>query len=318
MLAQKMEIQCWKKLGVIFRVNENSEWMYQGASMPKALLLEDRIRVYFSTKDKDMRSRAAYFDVDISDPLTVTNVSNEPVLDIGLPGTHDDCGVNPSSMMWHDNKIFMYYQGWNALTITPHRLTTGLAVSEDGGNTFKRYSRAPLFDRTDKEPIFSNNPYVIKQGKDWHMYYLNLEEWVPVNGRFEGKFTLYYAHSFDGIHWDRDATVALERNYDLECISNASAIFEDGIFKMWYSYRSLDDFRVGSGAYLIGYAESRDAMKWQRMDNLVNLQRSENDWDSMMLAFPSVIDVGRKRYMFYNGNGFGKTGIGLACLDLGA
>ncbi len=309
--------QTWQKHGMIFHVDKHADWMHSHASFPKAIVLQDRIRVFFTTRDKDNRGRMGYVDVDVNDPTQVLGHSDKPVLDLGEPGTFDDCGVTPSCAMHHDGKVYLYYHGWNALTLTPHRLTTGLAISHDGGHTFERYSPAPLFDRTKKEPIFSNNPYVIKDGDDWHMYYLNLEKWVPIKGRFEGMFTLYYAHSKDGIDWHRDAVVALNKNYDFECISNASVIKENGVFRMWYSYRSIEDFREGNGAYWIGYAESKDAKNWDRHDDQVNLKRSENDWDSVMLAFPSVVKTNGKYYMFYNGNGFGKTGIGLASMSEG-
>jgi predicted GH43/DUF377 family glycosyl hydrolase len=307
--------QLWQKKGVVFDVQQNSEWMYSHASFPKAILLDDAIRVFFTTRDKNNRGRMGYIDVDKNDPMKVLHICKDPVLDLGEPGTFDDCGVTPSSAMHHDGKIYLYYHGWNALQLTPHRLTTGLAVSEDGGQTFQRYSRAPLFDRTDKEPIFSNNPCVYKEGNQWHMWYLNLEQWVPINGRFEGLFTLYYAHSNDGIQWNRNATVAINKKFDHECVSNATVTKEDGVFKMWYSYRSVEDFREGKGAYWVGYAESTDAKNWERMDDKVKLDRSEDGWDSVMLSFPSVITVGNKRHLFYNGNGFGKTGIGLATLE---
>jgi hypothetical protein len=31
-----------------------------------------------------------------------------------------------------------------------------------------------------------------------------------------------------------------------------------------------------------------------------------------MQTYPLVIQIGTKKYLFYNGNGFGKTGIGWA------
>jgi len=315
-MKSNSKLQDWKKLGVVFEVQQYSPWMNSHASFPKALIMGDRIRVFFTTRDVNNRGRMGYVDLDKDDPMKVMQYSREPVLDLGEPGTFDDCGVTPSCAMWHDDKVYLYYHGWNALQLTPHRLTTGLAISHDGGHTFTRYSDAPLFDRTHKEPIFSNNPCVYKDNDTWHMYYLNLEKWIPINGRFEGMFTLYYAHSIDGINWHRDATVALEKNYDFECISNASVVKEDGIYKMWYSYRSIENFREGEGAYWIGYAESKNAKNWQRQDDCISLQRSKDSWDSVMLSFPSVITLDNKRYMFYNGNGFGKTGIGIAQLDL--
>ncbi len=308
--------QPWQKMGVVFHVNQLSEWMNSHASFPKALLMNDCIRVFFATRDVNNRGRIGYADLDLNDPLRVINVSQQPVLDLGEPGTFDDCGVTPSSVMWYGDDIYLYYHGWNALQLTPHRMATGLAISRDQGKTFERYSHAPLFDRTHKEPIFSNNPCVVKVDNQWHMYYLNLEKWVKINERFEGIFTLYYAHSTNGIDWQRDAVVAIPKKYDFECISNATVIKELDVYRMWYSYRSVEDFREGSGAYLIGYAESMDGKKWHRMDEKVQLPRSANDWDATMLSFPSIIVHKNNYYMFYNGNGFGKTGIGLASLKV--
>ena len=34
-----------------------------------------------------------------------------------------------------------------------------------------------------------------------------------------------------------------------------------------------------------------------------------------MMAYPYVFEHGGDRYMLYNGNGYGKTGIGLAVLS---
>jgi hypothetical protein len=36
------------------------------------------------------------------------------------------------------------------------------------------------------------------------------------------------------------------------------------------------------------------------------------DWDSEMVTYPVVADVAGERFMLYNGNGYGRTGIGLA------
>ena len=82
---------------------------------------------------------------------------------------------------------------------------------------------------------------------------------------------------------------------------------EDGIYKMWYSYRGQ--------SYRIGYAESADGIRWERKDDLVGLDVSTSGWDSEMIEYPFVFDHGSRRYMLYNGNGFGRSGLGLAVLD---
>jgi hypothetical protein len=73
---------------------------------------------------------------------------------------------------------------------------------------------------------------------------------------------------------------------------------------MWYSYRGE--------SYRTGYAESQDGINWQRKDEEAGIDVSPSGWDSEMIAYAHVFNHRGKRYMLYNGNGYGKTGIGLA------
>jgi hypothetical protein len=79
---------------------------------------------------------------------------------------------------------------------------------------------------------------------------------------------------------------------------------EDGLYRMWYCFRGP--------SYRIGYAESRDGLSWRRQDAEGGLLPSEGGWDSEMTAYPFVFDEGGRRFMAYNGNGYGRTGVGLA------
>ena len=39
------------------------------------------------------------------------------------------------------------------------------------------------------------------------------------------------------------------------------------------------------------------------------------DWESDSITYPAVFDHGGQRYMLYNGNGYGRTGFGIAILE---
>jgi hypothetical protein len=73
---------------------------------------------------------------------------------------------------------------------------------------------------------------------------------------------------------------------------------------MWYCSRG--------DAYRLGYAESADGVTWVRDDDVAGLPPSRNGWDSEMICYPAVYDRNGRRYLLYNGNGFGATGIGYA------
>ena len=52
--------------------------------------------------------------------------------------------------------------------------------------------------------------------------------------------------------------------------------------------------------------------KWELLLNESIISLSTKGWDSEMLAYPCVYKFDDKLYMFYNGNQYGMTGIGLA------
>ena len=76
---------------------------------------------------------------------------------------------------------------------------------------------------------------------------------------------------------------------------------------MWFSHRGT--------RYQIGYAESEDGKNWNRLDHLCSINSAPDGWDSEMLAYPHVFKHGEALYMLYNGNGYGKTGFGIAVLE---
>jgi hypothetical protein len=78
---------------------------------------------------------------------------------------------------------------------------------------------------------------------------------------------------------------------------------------MWYSRRGE--------SYRIGYAESADGLSWERRDAEAGIDVSSAGWDAEMICYPFVFDAEGERWMLYNGNGYGASGIGLAVLEEG-
>jgi hypothetical protein len=127
-------------------------------------------------------------------------------------------------------------------------------------------------------------------------------------GKSEHKYHIEYAESRDGINWQREGLVAIDfANDQVFAISRPSVIHDNDRWRMWYSFRGH--------AYRIGYAESEDGRQWNRLDTQVGIDVSVTGWDSEMIEYPFVFDHKGQRYMLYNGNGYGKTGFGLAVLE---
>jgi hypothetical protein len=211
---------------------------------------------------------------------------------------------------------FLYYIGWNPQVTVSYRLSIGLAISDSGGNKFCKYSRGPVSDRNVDEPFFNTAPFIIIEGNIWKMWYVSCTEWKIINNHPEPRYHIKYAQSNDGIHWEKDGTICIDYIDENEAIGRPSVIKEGDLYRMWYSYRNILDYRKNkTQGYKIGYAESSNGKNWERKDKLVGIDTSQNGWDSEMIEYCHVLRIKERLYMFYNGNGFGKTGFGYAVLD---
>lgn len=304
----------WKKKGVIFNTDLQAPWMVSHACVPTALPFEEenKIRIYFAPRNERGQSIPTYMDVSADDPSEVLFLQKNPILELGELGTFDDGGIMPCSVLMTGDKVYLYYVGWNPTVSVPYRNAIGLAVSEDGGDTFFRYCKGPIVDRNMEEPFFTASPCVMKEEDKWHMWYASSTGFVEVEGKPEPLYEIKYAQSSDGIVWQRDNLTCIIPKDPYEANARATVIREEGYYKMWYAYRGSFDYRDGEDSYRIGYAESRNAVDWQRKDDRAGISFSESGWDSTMQTYPHVVDVNDKRYLFYNGNGFGRTGIGYA------
>ena len=297
----------WHKLGRVFETDNNHPWMISHAANPVAEHLHDDVfRLYFSCRDAESRSHISFAEVDLQPPFKVLRIADKPLLAPGEVGTFDDSGASLSCITPVKGKKHLYYLGWNLGVTVPWRNAIGLAIYDPATVTFQRFGKAPLLDRHDVDPYSMSYPFVMEDEGIYRMWYGSNLKWGKEQK--DMAHLIKYAESDDAIHWKREGIIALHFKNDGEyAMSRPCVIKEAGHYKMWYSYRGE--------SYRIGYAESEDGIAWVRRDEDVGIDTSESGWDSQMVEYPFVFDHKGERYMLYNGNDYGKTGIGLAVLD---
>lgn len=316
----------WKKLGQIFDPtiwNDGIDrpWMKTHSQCPHTLILEDVVRVYFSCRPDNenglAKSYTTFLDLDKNDLTKIKQVSDEPVMELGELGTFDEFAVYPSCNIKYDNKIFFYYAGWTRCQSVPFNTAIGLAVSENNGKSFKRISTGPILSSSLYEPFVLSGPKVRKFNNKWYMFYLAGIKWINHNGKPEIIYKNRVAISDDGINWEKyNKNIIPDILDENECQAGPDVFYKDGIYHMYFAYREGLDFRnIPGRGYKIGYATSLDLINWERKDNEAGIEYSENGWDSTMHHYPHVFELNGKHYMLYNGNDFGKYGLGLAILE---
>lgn len=285
--------------------------MQSHAANPFVDLLEgENWKVYFTCRDEKNRSYIGYVHMQGSGDFKVTRISDQPVLSPGEPGMFDDSGTAMGYLLNVNNTKYLYYLGWNLKVTVPWLNTIGLAIWKDEEKRFVKYSRAPIMDRSDEDPFTISYPSILFENGLYRMWYGSNLKWSSDQAGMD--HVIKSATSEDAIHWKRTNQVAVGLQHPNEyALSKPLVIKDKDQYVMWYSYRGNGDIAT----YRIGYATSHDGMKWQRKDHEAGIDVSTDGWDSEMICYPYVFDVYGKRYMLYNGNGYGKTGFGLAVLE---
>ncbi|WP_216251246.1 hypothetical protein [Polynucleobacter sp. 71A-WALBACH] len=165
----------WIKLGKIFDPTNHAlpNGCAEFAQSPQALIFDDYIRIYFSTRVKDDKgkflSHVAFVDFDRGF-RDVLGISKEAVIPLGGLGSFDEHGIFPFGVMRNDHKLYAYTTGWNRRVSVSTDASIGLAVSEDGGLTFGKVGVGPVLAPTLHEPFLVGDAFVRIFDGVFHMW----------------------------------------------------------------------------------------------------------------------------------------------------
>lgn len=297
----------WKKLGLVFNPKGKFDWAVSHALQPTPLVLEDRIRAFVGLRDAQGVSRIGFVDVDRHDPGRVLGYSPTPILDIGEDGCFDENGVVPSAIVADGTRLYLFYAGYQLGKKVRFSVLGGLAVSDDGGVSFRRQQRVPVFERTDKETLFRVPHSVIVEDGLWRAWYGAGDHFVQGAAKTLPVYDIRYTESRSVTEFREDGRVVLPTT-GTEYRLGRPYLFRraPGRHYLFYGFSTEDE------PYRLGYAVSDDLLTWRREDDRLGIVPSESGWDSEMLAYPAVVATGSKVVMLYNGRNYGEDGFGAA------
>lgn len=314
----------WEKLGNIFDPTQHTlpANCVDFAQSPQTLVLDDRVRVYFSTRERDSvgkyLSHIAFVDFDKT-MSQIIGMSEDTVIPLGGLGCFDEHGIFPINVVRDGARVLAYTTGWNRKVSVSADASIGLAISHDDGRSFQKLGAGPVMTASLKEPFLVADAFVVRYGERYHMWYIFGTKWKKFDEAAspDRVYKIAYAFSDDGINWQRtgEPIIADRLNAD-ECQALPTVIHRGGVYHMYFCYRQAYGFRSDPAAgYRIGYAWSTDMITWTREDSLAGIDVSEaGKWDSDMQCYPHVFVSDCTVFMLYNGNDFGRLGFGLAKL----
>jgi hypothetical protein len=299
----------WRKRGLLISAPTPQPWAHSHAGLPVADAIDERrVDVYFSPRDEAGRAHVALARIESGaddDALELVAHEPDPVLSPGTLGAFDDSGVTMSCLVHCEQGAFLYYTGWSLGVSVPFYFYVGLAVRRPGEREFERVSRAPILERSAIDPYLTASPWVLRENGRWRMWYVSCVDWHLVDDEAHHRYHIRYAESNDGIEWRREGQVSIDFADDSEyAMSRPCVVRDEDRYRMWFAARGE--------AYRSAYAESEDGLLWTREEGVGGIQPSAEGWDAEMVAYPSILDLAGRRYLLYNGKGYGRTGVGYA------
>ena len=301
----------WTKKGLLFQPGREG---FSHGSHPCAVHIRDDLYVVaFTRRDERQRSHIFLSYATVSDGEIVLH--DEPKLAVapGEPCCFDCDGAISVCFVKHQDKIYLYYVGWQILPESLWICDTGRLILDPEQLTLTREFFGPVLGRDKANPLFAAATAFHVSGDHWQTWYNSGIRWEKTAAGWKHYYGVHYADSRDGVDWTCYPGLCLPFADEYEyAFGRPTVIVIDGTYFMWYAHRATKTTET----YRIGFAYSADGRTWTRRDALAGIDVSASDWDSEMICYPYVIEHRGLMYMLYNGNGYGKSGYGYAVMRL--
>jgi predicted GH43/DUF377 family glycosyl hydrolase len=224
-----------------------------------------------------------------------------PVLSYGQP--QEPTRIKEDPCVLYEDGV---YKMWFSASAEGAQRKIYYAISVDGINW--TVQDEPALDlggnnQWDDEDVIT--PFVIKVNGIYHMYYAGRSEDDDPYYRPGSTFEIGHATSDDGLDWHKDPhnpviSLGDEGSYDGMGLSSPTVLYENGVFKLWYSAISWTEENYQR--LQLAYASSSDGTHFTRS--------SENPLLSVDaeigVASPGVVFTEGKYYAFFTEypNGF--------------
>tara|TARA_B100001939_G_scaffold727_1_gene685 strand:- start:1714 stop:2646 length:933 start_codon:yes stop_codon:yes gene_type:complete len=298
--------QAWVKVGNIFdpasfNLDPNLE---SYAANPVAVRLKDSIfRVFYSGRNKHNKSSIGAIDIDL-ETFKVLKVFKKPLATFGITPNFYSDGISLGNFFQLDEKKILTFMGWSEVTENSWKGSIGYILL-DNNLLIKEIFPNPVLSPNDSiDPVSLSYPCVVKS-EQIYMWYGSTS--IDENSTNSFRHKIHLAVSNDGTNWLKKGAIKFLDHKKEYLYSRPTTIVINNSFLMWYSYRL-----PYSKYYKIGFSKSTNGFEWSDAKDSSCFEKSDEGWDSEMIEYPYALKYKGKIFIFYNGNNYGQSGIGIA------
>lgn len=299
----------FKKKNLVIKTSDIN-WVKSHTWVPTAFKIDnsDKVIVFFAGRNKLNESDTGYFIYDLN-KNKVTKICKKPILRRGNLGSFDDSAVIPSHLIKIRKKYYLYYVGWTQGKKVPFFSNLGLAVSSRITGPFKKFSNSPILGKSKYDPYFVATCFVDKIKGAYEMFYTSNLYWKKINNIPYPRYIIKRCTSTNGINWK----VKGEKIINFQS-KNEVAITRPWIVKI--KKKKVMFFSLKRKKYNIMTSINNGKSNWKRIKIFEFMKNKKINFDTDSQEYASIIKHKNKLYMFYNGNEYGRDGIGLAIANI--
>lgn len=265
-------------------------------------------RVFYASRDEQNRSSLSFFDLDV-DAREVTNIGQEPLFSFGGTGTFFSHGVTPGSIYEADGHLWLSFMGWQIPRQGEHWCgELGLLKLDKEKLKTSLHSGQPLLGRREWDTLSLSYPGVVRlDSGSYLMVFGSTVTWDA--GNDEMLHVLRAAGSPGGFNWHPIGHPHPHSLGTAQAFSGPNLLSRgEGIYDVYFSYRGAppSKYRIGCSRF-----DSKNS-SWQRLPDPVISGLDPHSIGVEMQAYPSVFRHDGRTLMLFNGDGYGRTGVGLA------
>ena len=249
-----------------------------------------------------------------------------PVLDFGKPGSDDSASASYGSVYFDGTIWRMFYVGTPHASPAPYfvpgfpYLTMYARSRAPAGPWVKDYGVKPFRPKPGTYYSTTASPgFIVKQRGEYLMFF---SASTRKNRKILRTLSIARTRNLDGA-WAVDAQPILPLR---EQVENSSLYYEKAN-KTWFLFTNHVGLRRGlEYTDAIWVYWSKNLNRWNPTHKAVVLDARNCAWSKDIIGLPSVIQVGKRLAVFYDGNGTGKLppgveshmkrDVGLAWLNL--
>jgi hypothetical protein len=257
-------------------------------------------RVFFNSRDDFQRSSVYSVDIEMQ-TFEVVEGSFKAQHQLTGENNYYRDGISLGSHFSLQGDGWIGFMGW----INPpneHWYGTIGKFRLDGNLNLTSIDSQPWFDLDNTDQISLSYPALYFSGDEYRIWYGSTLTWEASNG--EMIHILKERRSRDGVLFE---PTNREVQWDLV---NSQAFSRPSILKVGDQHLMAYSVRGSNSKYRIGFGLLKDETNLIR--EIGSFYPSEPEWAGEMVEYPYLFAHNKSNFMFYNGDSFGKTGVGLA------